>query len=282
MDASTSRRKFFKAALSVPAWMICQGTFAFSDPMKERSHKFKLSLNLYSFDAALKAGKMDLFGALDFCAENNFDAIDPTGYYFPGYPEVPSDAFINTFKRQAFLLGIAISGTGIRNDFADPNTAKRKAHIERTKKWIETAAKLGSPHLRIFTGTSDHKGYTRPQVMRWIADDIRTCCEYGKQYGVMIALQNHNEFLKTADDVDQLFEWVGSDWLGLNLDIGSYRQKDPYGGNSTEHTSRHHMANQRDRLGQWIRTAHRFYKVVQNTETGRVSRIPSLGNLGPW
>ena len=48
------------------------------------------------------------------------------------------------------------------------------------------------------------------------------------EHGVVIALQNHNEFLKTADDVDELFERVDSDWLGLNLDIGSYRVHDPY------------------------------------------------------
>jgi sugar phosphate isomerase/epimerase len=28
--------------------------------------------------------------------------------------------------------------------------------------------------------------------------------------------------------VDRIFEMVGSEWLGLNLDIGSYRMKDPY------------------------------------------------------
>ena len=44
----------------------------------------------------------------------------------------------------------------------------------------------------------------------------------------MIALQNHNEFLKTASDVQKIIEMVDSDWLGLNLDIGSYSVNDPY------------------------------------------------------
>jgi len=50
----------------------------------------------------------------------------------------------------------------------------------------------------------------------------------GEKYGVIIAVQNHNGFLKTAADVNRLFEMVDSEWLGLNLDIGSYRQHDPY------------------------------------------------------
>jgi hydrogenase maturation factor len=45
---------------------------------------------------------------------------------------------------------------------------------------------------------------------------------------VIIAIQNHNDFLKTTADVDRIFELVDSEWLGLNLDIGSYRLADPY------------------------------------------------------
>jgi sugar phosphate isomerase/epimerase len=61
-----------------------------------------------------------------------------------------------------------------------------------------------------------------------MAEDLKTCCAYGKEFGVIVAVQNHNDFLKTATDVDRIFEMVDSEWLGLNLDIGSYRMKDPY------------------------------------------------------
>jgi sugar phosphate isomerase/epimerase len=96
------------------------------------------------------------------------------------------------------------------------------------KKWVEAAARLGIPNLRVFAGNTPHQGYTRDQVFQWMARDVKACCEHGRQFGVIIAMQNHNDFLKTADDVDRLFNMVDSDWLGLNLDIGSYRQADPY------------------------------------------------------
>lgn len=191
-------------------------------------HRFKSSLNTFSFNRLLRDGKIDLFDLLEFCAAQGFDAIDPTGYYFPGYPEVPADENIHSFKKKAFFLGLEISGTGIRTDFANPDAGKRAADIELTRAWIEVAVKLGSPNLRIFTGKSTHEGYTREQVFEWMARDIRSCCAIGEDHGVVIALQNHNEFLKTADDVDELFQRVDSDWLGLNLDIGSYRVNDPY------------------------------------------------------
>jgi sugar phosphate isomerase/epimerase len=227
-----SRRKFLQSALTVPlaafvlpAFSVEPGNPAVS---KNFGHHFKISLNLYSFNSLLMEKKIDLFDVLDFCARYNFDGIDPTGYYFPGYPEVPADDFLMKFKKQAFLLGLGISGTGIRNDFANPDKNSRLADIGLIKKWIVAASKMGIPNLRIFGGTNTHEGFSRDEVFDWMAKDIKTCCDFGKEHGVMIALQNHNDFIKTAADVDRIFKMVDSEWLGLNLDIGSYRQDDPY------------------------------------------------------
>jgi len=226
----TDRRSFMKSMLAVP--IVASGIPSFvpdSDSVSKKfGHTFKISLNVYSFNRLLRDGEIDLFDVLDFCAEYNFDAIDPTGYYFPGYPEVPSDNYIHKFKRKAFLLGLDISGTGIRNDFTNPDQKSRQADIEMIKQWIVATAKLGIPNLRVFTGRNEHNGYSRDQVFEWMAKDFKTCCKYGEEYGVIIALQNHNEFLKTADDVNRIFQMVDSEWFGLNQDIGSYRVHDPY------------------------------------------------------
>jgi len=230
MKTNNSRRDFLKTLAIVPA-IPALSSFTLPDIREKQdklSHKFKLSLNLYSFNQLLSEGKIDLFDMLLFCAQHNFDAIDPTGYYFPGYPTPPSTEYINEFKREAFLLGLDISGTGVRNDFSNPDPVMRNADINLIKQWVEVAAKMGAPNLRIFAGTNPHEGFSRDQVFKWMAHDIRTCCDYGKEFGVIIAIQNHNDFIRTAADVDRIFEMVDSDWLGLNLDIGSYRQEDPY------------------------------------------------------
>lgn len=230
MMKNPTRRNFMKSMLAVP--FMASGFSPLiinADAVtKEYKHKFKSSLNVFSFNKMLIAGEIDLFDVLDFCAEYNFDAIDPTGYYFPGYPEVPSDEFIRKFKRKAFLLGIDISGTGIRNDFTVPDPAVRNADIEMIGKWIVAAEKMGIPNIRIFAGNTKHEGYSRDQVFEWMAKDVKKCCDIGKEHGVIIAIQNHNDFFKTAADVIRIFEMVDSEWLGLNLDIGSYRQHDPF------------------------------------------------------
>ena len=190
--------------------------------------KLKISLNAYSFNDPLKKGSITLSTLLDICATNGFDAVDLTGYYFPGYPAVPADDFIYALKKKAFLLGIDISGTGVRNDFTNPDENKRKEDILLIKKWIEVAEKLGAPVIRIFSGTQIPAGFTWEQVMMWMVKDIKECVAYGKQHGVIVAIQNHNDFIKTADQAQKLIEAVNSDWFGLVLDIGSYRSGDPY------------------------------------------------------
>ena len=171
---------------------------------------------------------MSLDDLLDFCAVQGFDAVDLTGYYFPGYPAVPTDEYIYHIKRKAFLLGLDISGTGVRNDFTDPDETKRKADIQLIKKWIECASKLGAPVIRIFAGVQNPKGYSWDEVAKWMMKDISECVEFGKNHGVIVAIQNHNDFIQTADQVRNLIKMANSEWFGLVLDIGSYRIGDPF------------------------------------------------------
>lgn len=192
------------------------------------ANRFKISLNAYSFNEPLRSGKTNLDAVMDFCAEHGFDAIDLTGYYFPGYPEIPADDYIYHLKKKAHTLGLGISGTGIRNEFTEPDAAKRATEVAFVKRWIEVAAKLGAPVIRIFSGKALPAGYGWETVAGWIAEDIRACAEYGKQHGVIVAMQNHNDFIKTADEAIRLINLVNHEWFGLVLDTGSFVTLEPY------------------------------------------------------
>lgn len=202
-------------------------------PAKAAGRPLKISLNAYCFSKSLTApetgGKADMtyFDVLDFCAKQNFDAIDPTGYYFPGYPKVPSDSFINDFKRRAFKLGLDISGTGVRNNFAQPDQDKRAADVQLVKDWIEVAAKLGAPVIRVFAG-AETEGHSRDEVNKWMVENLKECVEHGKQHGVLVGVQNHGDFLKTAEQVLQIVKMVDSEWFGVIVDTGNFQQGDPY------------------------------------------------------
>lgn len=195
----------------------------------------KTSLNAYSFNTLLVEGMknegkgMSMNQLLDFCAENNFDGVDITGYYFPGYPKRPSDEFINNVKKRAHLLGLNITGTGVKNDFANPDANKRAADVKLVKEWIDVAAKLGAPVIRVFAGEIP-AGYEnrREEIAKYMASCLKECAEYGKLKGVLVGVQNHGDFLQTAEQCIDMVKRVDSDWFGLIVDTGKFLTADPY------------------------------------------------------
>ena len=195
---------------------------------RESGVKLKLGLNAYSFDTLLREGSMTLTDAVHFCALHGVDALDATGYYFPGYPNVPTDEYIYNLKRAAFVNGVAISGTGVRNDFAVADEAGRQNDVQMVKDWIVVASKLGAPVIRVFSGRVRPTGHSFDQALGWMVADFKACAAFGEQHGVMVAIQQHNDFLKTAAETIRVIDAVGSDWFGCILDIGSLRSGDPY------------------------------------------------------
>src|SRR5579883_1365708 len=195
------------------------GSFEFvQTPIKRAGGpRLKVSLNAYSFNKTLNdqlkgRGKgMSLFELLDFCAEQNFDAIDPTGYFFPGYPKPPTDTYLNDFKRRAFVFGLDISGTGVRNNFAQADKAKRAADVQHVKEWVEVAARMGAPVLRVFAGAQP-EGHSWDEVARWMVEDLKACAEHGKKHGVLIGIQNHGDMLKTGEETVKIVKMVDSEW----------------------------------------------------------------------
>ncbi len=229
-----TRRKFLLAApiagMALSTALASTKTYASRDGKfgKESSPPIKLSCNLYSFNDPLRKGEMTLEEVFKFCSDIGFDAVDPTGYYFPGYPAVPSDEYVYQIKKKAFLLGLDISGTGVRTDFSSPDATKRAADVDLVRQWVEVAAKMDAPVLRVFAGKGVPEGHSEQETMDWAVEGIRKCVEFGEKKGVMIVLQNHNELLKTVDQVLYIRKKISSEWLGINLDIGSLRAGDPY------------------------------------------------------
>lgn len=190
--------------------------------------KLKTSLNAYSFNEPLSNGSMDVFNLMAYCAAIGFDAIDITAYYFDGYPSVPSDDYLYKVKQQAFLLGLDISGTGVRTNFTSSDVEIREKSIQLVKSWVDAAEKMGIPIIRIFAGEALPNGFTLEEVTNYMLDAIKECVAYGKQHGVIIGIQNHWDFIKTSDQVVDIIKRVDSEWFGLILDIGSFKSGNPY------------------------------------------------------
>src|SRR3954453_14069369 len=251
MNNQLNRRSFIKGATLLPlgAAGIGLGTVSAMavEPIKRvGGSALKVSCNAYSFAKLLneqlqgRGAGISLLDLAEFCAKQNFDGFDVTGYYFPGYekngPGVPTDKYIFELKRKAFDLGLGISGTGIGNNFTVADKAERAIDVQRIKNWAEVAGKLGAPVLRVFADTqmraqtweSVSNGATRDQVEEWIATDIRACADHAGKFGVIIGVQNHGDFLKTADNLISLLKRIDSPWCGAIVDTGYFKAEDPY------------------------------------------------------
>lgn len=224
-----ARRHLLTGSLAAAAAAVTTARGATGGEVKRRAgSRIKIGLNAFSFNKPLLAGKMTILDVIDYCAQQQLDGVDLTGYYFPGYPNVPSDDFIYAVKRAAFLNGVTITGTGVRNDFALADPSSRRGHIQLVKDWVDVAAKLGSDMVRVFSGRELPKGHTFDQVLSWMVPAFQECAEYGAKRGVLIGLQHHDDYLKTADETIRVVNLVKSDWFSVILDVGSLRQGDPY------------------------------------------------------
>ncbi|WP_341226128.1 sugar phosphate isomerase/epimerase family protein [uncultured Arcticibacterium sp.] len=219
-----SRRKALKTLATLPVLMYSSKLYGQS----AECFNLKTSLNAFSFNNPLTKGEINLFQVIDYCVKQKFDAIDITGYYFPEYPKVPSDDYIFAIKKKAQDNGLEISGTGVRNDFTNPDKTIRNEHIQLVKNWIQVAQKLGAPVIRIFAGNDIPDGYTWEETAEWMVEDFKECVNFGKKHGVVVAVQNHNDFIRTPEHVHYLFKKVDNPWFGLIMDTGGYRSGKTY------------------------------------------------------
>jgi hypothetical protein len=120
-----TRRALFAAPLAAAASTVVS---------RRAGARLRISLNAYSFNRALLDGGMSISDLINCCAQHNFDGLDLTGYYFPGYPQAPSGERIYEVKRAAFQNAASMIGAGVRNDFAltDPSSPRKSHSAQRS------------------------------------------------------------------------------------------------------------------------------------------------------
>jgi sugar phosphate isomerase/epimerase len=240
MTDSSSRRKFLQTSALGAAALLSLNHPPVAAAEKETSASparrpyMKLSLAAYSFNRFLPnswRGKpkpdapMTLEDFIDFCAEQQIEGTELTGYYFPA--EITAD-YLNHLKNKTFRLGLDISGTAIGNDFCSPDEKKLAFELERCKTWIDHAADMGAPVIRVFAGKVQ-SGDSEEAAIERCADTMNKALEYAATRGVALALENHGGITATPAQMLSIIDKVKpSPWFGVNFDSGNFRTDDPY------------------------------------------------------
>ncbi|MCX8155949.1 MAG: sugar phosphate isomerase/epimerase [Verrucomicrobiae bacterium] len=186
------------------------------------------SLAAYSFrNFFLKPGQprsLDMFSFVDYCADQGLPAAEVTSYYFP---KPLTREYLLRLRRHAFLRGVSLSGTAVGNNFARPKGEALQKEIASVKEWIDYAALMGAPHIRIFAGPAP-KEIPLAEATRNCIEAIEECCAYAGDKGVILGLENHGGIVTTAEQLLGIVKAVNSPWFGVNLDTGNFTSEDPY------------------------------------------------------
>ena len=206
-------------------------------PPRKRKGKARLNLSLaaYSFrdyfNTATHAQRkpkdakiIDMHGFIDYCADHELQGAELTSYYIE---QKIDQAGLVALKRHAFLRGIAISGTAVGNEFTLPKGEKRDAQIAHVKKWIDNAAHMGAPHVRVFAGGA--LGQSLKQAQTLCIEALEEVGEYAGKHGVFLGIENHGGIVAEADSLLEIVKATRSDWVGINLDTGNFHTTDVYG-----------------------------------------------------
>ena len=198
-----------------PRLQLSMAAYSFRQYFKDSSHKRESETDL--------AKRIDLFDFIDYCAEHGCAGAELTAYYFP--KDANTDYFIR-IKRHAFLRGVAISGTSVGNNFALPKGEQLSKQIADVKQWIDYAAVMGAPHIRVFAGAA--KGISDAEARKMCIGAMEECCDYAGAKGIFLGLENHGGIVAEPEGLLEIVRTVKSPWIGINLDTGNFHTEDPY------------------------------------------------------
>ena len=178
----------------------------------------KLGCMSLSYSNAIADGRMDLFDFIDRARELELDGIDIHTRALAS----EDNAYLRDVRMRCLQRGLAISYLGISNNFGK-EAAEISSEIEMVNHWIDVAARMHVPMVRIFAAWEQEDTPTYVTWSRMIYG-ISQVVEYGASRGVAVGLHNHNHgcVTRTGDDVVRILDEVNHPNFTHIMDTGQY------------------------------------------------------------
>ncbi|MGG1515344.1 sugar phosphate isomerase/epimerase family protein [Paenibacillus oryzisoli] len=180
----------------------------------------KLGVSSYSLFQALKSGQMTIMDVIDWIADQGGEHVEivPLGFDLIGSPELPEQ-----IREKAASRGLDISNYAIGANFLTDTEEAYLQEIERVKKEVDIAARLGVKKMRHDVARSEDLSIRNfNAVLPKLAEACRQIADYALQYGIVTSVENHGFFIQQSDRVQALIHAVDRDNFKTTLDIGNF------------------------------------------------------------
>jgi sugar phosphate isomerase/epimerase len=214
-----NRRSFIRnAALSTGGLSLAASFPKLLRAEEKKDLFFKLSISQFSFASQFWTKKLD---PLDFAAkskEMGITGLDYCSMFFA--TKAKDNDYLNDLKKRAadngsYNLRIMVDGEGVLGDLSD--TIRLKA-VENHYKWMDAAATLGCPMIRVnVEGDGDKDAVAKASV-----DSLGRLIEYGTKQNIDVIVENHIGISCNAGWLAGVMKQVNSPHCGTLADFGNF------------------------------------------------------------
>lgn len=184
----------------------------------------KFGVSTYSLMNAIKSGEMSVLDVIQWIADHGGEHVEIVPF---GFQLVDNDALIDAIREKAAAAGLIISNYAILADLLKESREEYEAEVERLKREVDIARKLGVTTMR-----HDVAAFRRPmqlssavhfeQDLPRLVEGCRIIADYAAQFGITTTLENHGFYVNGSDRVIRLIEAVGRPNYRLTLDTGNF------------------------------------------------------------
>ncbi|GAA3404471.1 sugar phosphate isomerase/epimerase [Paenibacillus hodogayensis] len=182
----------------------------------------KLGVSTYSLSRAIAANEFDVLGAIQWIADNGGQHVEivPIGFSLDNDTDL-TDAIVN----KAAEVGIDISNYAIGAKFIDLDEAGYRAEIERIKKHVDVANRLGVKRMRHDVASRPIPDTTTAQFEKDFDIIVKASIEladYASQFGIVTSIENHGFLVQATERVHRVIEAVNRPNFRHTIDIGNF------------------------------------------------------------
>lgn len=176
----------------------------------------RIAISMWSVNAEIRAGRMDLRGFLRFAREVGAEGVELLDYYFPeGESQIPA---IRTALADTPLTLCALSTS---TDLLLPDPAARAAQIAKIRWVVDMANTLGAPLIRIFAGDTT-EALPFAEAEHRVVGALTEVRAHAARQRVILGIENHGLYAGRADQVQRLISATAAPAVRAVVDTGNF------------------------------------------------------------